>query len=335
MNLKNILAIFMLNLLILLSGAAISMAAEIKAVPVSEKVYILDGLGEAGNIAFLVTDAGVLVVDAGDSPACGRTIMEKIREVTAQPVRFIALTHCHSDHCFGLQVFPAETLIIAQENLPQNQKLYTADIKAALEKLPGRLAEIKENIRKLGKKKTSQRAKEEEQLKKAEENLAFYGQLQIVPPHILFHDKLVLQLGGETIEIIYPGPAHTNDNVLVYFPGQKVIHMGDMVFNKFHPYIDWEIGSNTANWIVQLKKTANWQLGKVIPGHGAVAGKETLAEQAKYLTDLRAMVALELEKGTSLESIKKSPVLAQWSNFGFIDMWPYAIEAVYHELSGK
>jgi glyoxylase-like metal-dependent hydrolase (beta-lactamase superfamily II) len=334
MNLKKISNILIMSLFILLFGAILS-TAETKSVPLSEKVYILEGLAESGNVAFLVTEAGVLVVDAGDSPASGLTIIEKVREVTAQPIRFVVLTHYHGDHCFGLQAFPAETLIIAQENLPQNQKHDAAEIKVAMEKYLGHITEIKENFRKLGKKKTSQRAKDEERLKKAEEKLAFYGQLQIVPPHILFHDKLVLQLGGEIIEIINPGPAHTNDNALVYFPGQRIIYMGDMVFHKLHPYIDWQAGSNTANWITQLEKVAGWPLEKVIPGHGAVADKEALAEQARYLTDLRAMVAPELTKGASLEALKKSLVLAQWSNLGFSDMWPYAIEAVVHELGGK
>ena len=335
MDFKKILNVLFISLFIQHFGATFSPAAEVKAVPVSEKVYVLEGLAEAGNVAFLVTEAGVLLVDAGDSPACGRTIVEKIREVTPQPIRFVVLTHYHGDHCFGLQALPAETLIVAQENLPHNQKRDSAEIKALLEKIPGSIDAIRENIRKLGKKKTGRRAKEEEQLQKLEARLAFYGQQQIVPPHILFKDKLVFQLGGETIEIIYPGPAHTNGNALVYFPGQKVIHMGDMVFYKCHPYIDWQAGSNTANWIVQLEKAASLTLEKVIPGHGAVAGKEALTEQARYLADLRAAVEAGLEKGASLETMKKSPVPVKWSNLGFLDMWPFAIEAAYRELGGK
>jgi glyoxylase-like metal-dependent hydrolase (beta-lactamase superfamily II) len=315
-------------------GAGLSRAEETKITPVSPKIYLLENLGESGNVAFLVTDEGVLVVDSGDTPANGRTIVEKVRAVTAKPIRYVVLTHYHGDHTLGLQSFPSATLIIAAANLPRNMKRDEEYIKATREKLSVQIAEIRNVLQKLGDEKSAQRTAEEERLKKTEEELSFYRELRLVPPSVLVADKKILLLGGETIEIVFPGPAHTDDNSWVYFPGQKVIHMGDMDFNRLHPFIDWQFGSNTANWIAQLKIVENLPLDNVIPGHGPLAGKEILAEQARYLTDLRAAVAAEIKKGTSLEAIKKSLPMGRYASWGFADMWPYAIEAVYHELGG-
>jgi cyclase len=314
--------------------AGLSRAAETKITQVSPKIYLLENLGESGNVAFLVTDEGVLVVDSGDTPANGRTIVEKVRSVTAKPIRFVVLTHYHGDHTWGLQSFPPETLIIAAENLPRNIKRDEEALKAAMEKLPLQIAEIRGALQKLGNEKSDSRAQEEEKLKSAEARLALYRELRLVPPPILFTGKLILRLGGETVEIVFPGPAHTDDNAWVHFPGQKVVHMGDMVFFKLHPYIDWQAGSNTANWIAQLKIVENLPIEKVIPGHGVVAGQEALTEQARYLTDLRAAVAAEIKKGATLEAIKKSLALGRYSDWGYEDMWPFAIEAVYHEMGG-
>lgn len=335
MNFKKNLSIFLMFLFILLSGAILSAAAETKAVPVSEKIYVVDGLAEAGNVAFLVTEAGVLVIDSGNDLETGRKIVALIKEKTDQPICFVVLTHYHGDHTYGLPAFPAGTKIIAQENLTANQKRERKELKSSLEQFPTQIAAIKKTIGRLEKKNENQRAIEVEKLKDTEARYAAYRQLQIIPPTTLYKDKITINLGNEIVEISYPGPAHTNDNSVVYFPEQKVIHMGDMVFNGFHPYIDWQAGSNTANWINQLNKIASWSFEKVIPGHGAVAGKESLTEQARYLADLRTAVELELKKGTSLEVMKKSLVLPQWSGLGFPDLWPFAIEAVYHELGGK
>jgi cyclase len=335
MNKKIGLCIFMLGWLIPLSTAVISAATELEALPVSDNIFIVDGLPEAGNVVFLVTDAGVLVVDSGTDLEAGRKIVALIKKKTEQPILFIVLTHYHGDHTYGLQAFPAGAKIIAQENIVINQQRERNELESALAQFPGQIAAIKETLGRLDKKDEAQRQQEEGKLRETESRYARYQQIRITPPTVLFKDKTTVNLGGETVEIIFPGPAHTNDNCLVYFPGQEVIHMGDLVFRKLHPYIDWQAGSDTANWITQLEKVASWPLKKVIPGHGAVTGKSVLADQARYLTDLRAMVALELVKGTSLETMKKLAVPAQYARYGFLDMWPYAIGAVYHELGGK
>jgi cyclase len=310
-------------------------APEIKVVPVSEKIYMLDGLPGTGNVAFLVTEQGVLVVDSGASPADGRTICEKVSETTGKPIRFVVLTHYHGDHTWGLQSFPADTLVIAQPNVKKNMQRYGEMIKNGRLQLPARIAALKTALGKLGKRKKTVRQKVEEDLKKAEEEYAFCRQLKIGEPHITLEGKMSFRLGEESVEITYPGPAHTDDNLLVHFPGQKVVHMGDMLFYRHHPYIDWQAGSNTANWITALKDVQTWPFEKVIPGHGPVAGKEALDEQIRYLTDLRDAVSAAMQKGLSLEQVKKTVALPACKDFGFPDMLPYAIEAVFNELSDK
>jgi cyclase len=311
-------------------------APEAKVVPVSEKIFLLVDLPGAGNVAFLVAGGGVLVVDSGTSPGNGRVIIEKIRSVSDRPIRYVVLTHSHGDHTFGLQSFPPETAIISQQNAGKNMERDEKEIKAALEEFPVRIAALKEKIARLGKRHKSARIKEEENLKKLEGEYAFYRELRLVRPHItLASGKMTISLGDETAEIIYPGPAHINDNLLVYFPNQKVAHMGDMLFNRHHPYIDFQAGSDTANWIAALQDVQKWPLEKVIPGHGPVAGKEALAEQIRYLTELRDAVGAAIKKGLTLEQVKKAVTLPGWKDLGFADLLPVAIEAVYHELEKK
>jgi len=317
-----------------LPGAAVCQAAETRVVPVSPRVYLIENLGESGNVAFLVTEDGVLVVDSGALPVHGRTIVEKVRSVTDRPIRYVVLTHYHDDHTFGLQSFPAEALVIAAQNLPRNQKRDQEAITAALERLPAQIAELRASLQQMGAEASEARVQQEEKLKSREARLALFRELRLVPPGLLFDGRLTLRLGGETVEIVFPGPAHTDDNAWVYFAGQKVLHMGDMVFQRCHPYIDWRAGSNTANWIAQLKVAEGLAVEKVIPGHGAVVGPEVLAEQARYLSELRVAVKGEIDKGTPLEEIKTSLPMGAYTSWGFDDMWPFAIEAVYRELGG-
>ena len=81
-------------------------------------VYYIEGLsgvpdtvneGHTSNAGFVVTPAGVVVFDGLGTPALGYRLLQRIREVTDQPVKYVVVSHYHADHIYGLQAFK-ETL---------------------------------------------------------------------------------------------------------------------------------------------------------------------------------------------------------------------------------
>ena len=61
--------------------------------------------GHTSNAGFVVTDDGVVVFDALGTPALGYRLLQRIREVTEQPIAHIVVSHYHADHIYGLQAF--------------------------------------------------------------------------------------------------------------------------------------------------------------------------------------------------------------------------------------
>ena len=57
------------------------------------------------NAGFVVTAAGVVVIDALGSPELARELIAKIREVSGKAVSHVIVTHYHADHIYGLQEF--------------------------------------------------------------------------------------------------------------------------------------------------------------------------------------------------------------------------------------
>ena len=57
------------------------------------------------NAGFVVTDSGVVVIDALASPRQAEELVHAIRRVTTQPIKWLILTHHHPDHHFGAIVF--------------------------------------------------------------------------------------------------------------------------------------------------------------------------------------------------------------------------------------
>ena len=89
-------------------------APEMRAREAAPGCWYVEGLSALGspanqnfisNAGFVVTSAGVVVIDALGSPALAERLLAEIRKVTAQKVTHVIVTHYHADHIYGLQVF--------------------------------------------------------------------------------------------------------------------------------------------------------------------------------------------------------------------------------------
>jgi glyoxylase-like metal-dependent hydrolase (beta-lactamase superfamily II) len=111
------------------------------------------------------------------------------------------------------------------------------------------------------------------------------------------------------------GPAHTGGDIVVTFERPNVVHMGDLVFNRTHPFIDRPAGASIANWIVLCEAVTKDHGADTlyIFGHGkngAVVGKraDVLLER-DYLTALLETARKAVAAGQSKEELLRMTVL--------------------------
>src|SRR5207248_4839430 len=57
-------------------------------------------VGDGGNVAVLVTNEGVLLIDDKFAQDHDQ-IVEKVKSITSQPIRYVINTHYHEDHSGG------------------------------------------------------------------------------------------------------------------------------------------------------------------------------------------------------------------------------------------
>src|ERR1041385_1336462 len=84
---------------------------------IKDNLFMLTGGG--GNTAVFVGTSGVVVVDT-KNPGWGRPILDKIKNLTPNPVSTIINTHTHGDHVSGNVEFPATVDIVVQDNTKAN-----------------------------------------------------------------------------------------------------------------------------------------------------------------------------------------------------------------------
>lgn len=158
-------------------------------------------------------------------------------------------------------------------------------------------------------------------------------------PDKTFKNDWKLKLSDEKIKAEYYGAGHTNGDAVYYFENANIIHVGDLMFNKRHPFVDRSAGANIAHWIKdidQINKKANKD-SIIIFGHSLNAGEETgttedLKKFQDYLGKVLAFAEQEIKKGVSKEDFIKNtsiPGVTEWSGQGI----ERPLTAAYEELT--
>lgn len=124
------------------------------------------------------------------------------------------------------------------------------------------------------------------------------------PARITFTDETSVFLGGKEVRARYFGRGHTNGDVIVYFPAQRVIHTGDLMAG-LTPLIDYAGGGSLVEWIKTVDAAmAALDFDRVIPGHGTVTNRAGLQTYRDNVVKLRDDVAAQIRQGKSQEEIR-------------------------------
>jgi glyoxylase-like metal-dependent hydrolase (beta-lactamase superfamily II) len=268
----------------------------VHATEVAPRVWFAQGqlaLGSAANrnyianAGFVVTDDGVLVVDALGSPALATELLAEIRRVTPQPVRYVVLTHYHADHVYGLQVWQAAGAHILAH--PAARAYLNSD--AAQQRLQASRQELAPWV---------------------DANTRL-----VVPDQWLQGEEQTLRLGATDIVIRHVGPAHTPEDLVVWVPSAGALFTGDLVFRNRVPYVGQ---ADSRQWIASLQRLMDVKPRVLLPGHGAIstAPQEDLALTRDYLLYLRQAMG---QAARNLEPFDDAYAKADWSRFSQLPLF--------------
>jgi len=149
------------------------------------------------------------------------------------------------------------------------------------------------------------------------------------------------KIGKEEICLHYFGAGYTNGDSFVHFTKANIVHVGDLVFNRRHPFVDSTSGANISSWIKALDKAdatfnkkTKFVCGHAAEGYDIIAGKEDVKLFADYLGKTLQFVEGEIKAGKTKAEIMKSTVIPgapDWKGTG-IDR---PLGAAYDELTSK
>ena len=241
------------------------------------------------NAGFVVTSAGVVVIDALGSPALAERLVAEIKKITPQKITHVVLTHYHADHVYGLQVFEQlGARIIAHQ--AGREYLYADTARLRLEQSRKDLAPWID---------------EQTHLAAATEWIAARRELTV----------------GDTRLVIQPvGPAHTPEDLALYLPDKKVLYAGDLVFRSRIPFVGQ---ADSRNWIKSLDKLLAFEAAVVVPGHGPASteARKDMQLTRDYLAYLRKTMGQAAKDMTPFDEAYKA---TDWSQFEHLPLFAAA-----------
>jgi len=239
--------------------------------------------GSGGNIAVLGGKDGLVLVDAGISVS-QKQVTKALSDISPDPVSHLINTHWHFDHADGNPWIGSDGVkIIAHENT----RKYLSQVQ--------RVEDWDYNFL----------------------PLARSG----VPQHV-FSKEHTLKLNGNTLDLKYYGPAHTDGDIYVMFGDADVLHAGDTYWNGIYPFIDHSTGGSIDGMIAasDANLAASTDKTIIIPGHGKpVSNRAELRDFRDMLVAIRENVAKLKRQGRSLdETVEAKPTAAfdeKWGQF--------------------
>ena len=257
------------------------------------------------NAAIILFDDAVLVVDTHSKPSAARALIEQIKKLTDKPVRYVVNTHFHWDHYQGNQAYPsswpASVEIISSEATRANiEQRGIPRVKHEIVTMPQEIEKLKSDLDKAS--DVGQKEQLRANLLQAEAYLAELKSMQVTLPSVTFDHSLILHRPSRTVEVLWLGNAHTNGDVFVYLPREKVLVTGDAL-HGWTPYMG---DSYPFDWIQTLDAAEKLDFDQVIGGHGNVMrGKERFDLWKHYFRDLLDEAAQAYARGASLEDAEK------------------------------
>jgi glyoxylase-like metal-dependent hydrolase (beta-lactamase superfamily II) len=253
--------------------------------------------GGISNTGFVIGATGVVVIDSQMFVRTAKKELEDIAKITPKPVNAIILTHSDPDHINGLPAYPRGIEIIAQENAQAEIQQVVKDPNSNGFPPP---ADIK-----------------------------YY-----LPTHTV-RDTEDMVLDGVSIVLIHTGAAHTDGDLAIYLPTQKIVFAGDLITPEIgaYPGIHLNKHGSSVGWFESMKAILALDADVYVPGHGEMLSKDTLKDRLKSSEERRAEIKALFDQGKTLREIKAS--LKDVPLKGSASRFPTFVETTYQELADE
>ncbi len=232
-------------------------------------------IGAGGNVGLSVGEDAVFVIDDQFAPMAPK-LKAAIASLTRKPVQFVLNTHFHFDHTGGNEAFGSDgALIVAHDNVRRRMS--------------------------------------------SEQLISFIGARQAATakiglPVVTVAGEISFHINGDEVHAFHVPRAHTDGDLIVHLRKSDVVHMGDVYFNGFYPFIDGSSGGSADGVIAAFDRVLGLvgEQTKIIPGHGPLSNKAELQATRAMLAAVAQRIKDARRAGQTDEQIRAAKPAADY-----------------------
>jgi glyoxylase-like metal-dependent hydrolase (beta-lactamase superfamily II) len=177
----------------------------------------------------------VMLVDAQLTKTSAERVLQEIKE-TKKPLSIIYITHEHADHFLGLEIF--------REAYPRVRIIANSAVVERINKVY------------------------QEKLDKWKTILGPGATSHLVAIEQFDDDFITFE--SSQIEVLKNIRGDTDENTMLWIPGQRILIAGDVLFNDMHVYTAETDSKARREWLNSLQKIREVKPSVAVPGHSKV-----------------------------------------------------------------
>jgi glyoxylase-like metal-dependent hydrolase (beta-lactamase superfamily II) len=283
-------------------------AKQITFKDVGSDLYAFTAEGDP-NSGIIVGDDGCLVMDAQATPAMASLVIERVRQVTDKPIKYVVLSHYHAVRVLGASAYNAQAIVASQET----RRLVAERGKQDWDSEYGRFPRL-------------------------------FSDAQSIPgltwPNVTFTGELTIYLGSREVRLMQIGAGHTSGDIVAYVPDANAMFTGDLVEYRSACYCG---DAYLREWPATLDAILDFEPQAIVPGRGdALVGKtrvrEAVAMTRDFVNTLYGAAELSVARGASLKEAFAACRAAMDPRFGSFAIYehclPFNVSRAYDEASG-
>jgi glyoxylase-like metal-dependent hydrolase (beta-lactamase superfamily II) len=283
------------------------------------------GLDRRCSLTVIQSRKGLVIVDTEASPRVMAPIKRKIEQTFHRnDWAYVINTHAHDNHCSGNSLFQG-AVIIGHENLAADMQWLidrqtNADWRRKeIDRYSAILRDLRAALPRYAGNRLFTRL--------IESDLIFYDLFvqdlqqgyEVVKPTLTFADTYTLDLGDLTLELIFFGKGHSNSDILIYVPQERVLVTGAIAYQQYRVP---EIGEDSHledvhRFIAVLDRLLadNVKIDHVIPGHSVPLTRAALPAIRDFYQRMLQEVQAARRQGLTLDQTTRLLPLSKFPAF--------------------
>jgi glyoxylase-like metal-dependent hydrolase (beta-lactamase superfamily II) len=213
----------------------------------------------------------VMLVDAQLTKTSAERVLREIKE-TRKPLAVIYITHAHADHFLGLEVF--------KEACPSVRIIATSAVVDRINQVY------------------------QEKIDKWKKILGSGAVSHAVA--ISKFDGKYIEFESSKIEVIKNIQGDTDENTMLWIPGQRILIAGDVLFDNMHVYTAETDSKAREKWLNSLQTIRELKPSVVIPGHSKIGAPLDASTAVDFTAHYLLVFEEELKAAKDPDSLIKT-----------------------------